>query len=95
MPRLACWACGRQIYTPSPIDALFSEERRCPRCGADLKAERRGTERRQTIRRENPPDEPGPPAGTGERRLADRRRGRRRAGASSWPPSADQTGWQD
>ena len=34
MPRLACWSCGRQIYTPSPVDSLFSEERRCPRCGA-------------------------------------------------------------
>ena len=25
MPRLACWSCGRQIYTPSPVDSLFSE----------------------------------------------------------------------
>ena len=62
MPRLACWSCGRQIYTPSPVDSLFSEERRCPRCGAFLNTERRETDRRVHIRRQNPPTEPGPPA---------------------------------
>jgi hypothetical protein len=80
MPRLACWSCGRQIYTVSPLESLFSEERRCPRCGAFLDSERRETERRGTIRRQNPPDDPGPPADEGERRVADRRTGRRRAG---------------
>jgi hypothetical protein len=80
MPRLACWSCGRQIYTVSPLESLFSEERRCPRCGAFLDSERREIERRETIRRQNPPDDPGPPADEGERRVADRRTGRRRAG---------------
>ncbi|MEO5964339.1 MAG: hypothetical protein ABIR11_02645 [Candidatus Limnocylindrales bacterium] len=79
MPKLACRACGRQIYTVAPIDALFAEERRCPRCGAFLDPERRETDRRQVIRRQHPADEPGPPATDGERRTAERRRGRRRA----------------
>jgi hypothetical protein len=61
MPRLACFACGRQIYTTAPLESLFAEERRCPRCGAFLNTERRETERRQTIRRENPMHDPGPP----------------------------------
>ena len=34
MPKLACWSCGRQIYAVAPINSLFAEERRCPRCGA-------------------------------------------------------------
>jgi hypothetical protein len=78
MPRLACWSCGRQIYTVSPLDSLFAEERRCPRCGAFLDQERRDTERRERLRRQNPPDDPGPPPGVEERRIADRRTGRRR-----------------
>ena len=68
MPKLACWSCGRQIYTVAPLESLFAEERRCPRCGAFLRAERREAERRVTNRRTNPPDDPGPPAtgSTGE-----------------------------
>lgn len=80
MPRLACWACGRQIYTVSPLNALFAEERRCPRCGAYMDVERRENERREILRRQNPPDDPGPPPDDGERRVADRRVSRRRAG---------------
>jgi DNA-directed RNA polymerase subunit RPC12/RpoP len=83
MPRLACWSCGRQIYTVSPLESLFAEERRCPRCGAFLDKERREVERRETLRRQNPPDDPGPPDGEGERRVADRRVARRRAGAGN------------
>ena len=78
MPRLACWSCGRQIYTVSPLESLFAEERRCPRCGAFLDKERRDNERRERLRRQNPPDDPGPPPGVDERRIADRRTGRRR-----------------
>ena len=81
MPRLACWACGRQIYTVSPLESLFAEERRCPRCGAFLDKERRESERRERLRRQNPPDDPGPPPDEGERRIADRRTARRRAGS--------------
>ena len=77
MPKLACWSCGRQIYTVAPLDSLFAEERRCPKCGAYLNAERRDEERRYYIRRENPRDEPGPPTEE-ERRLEDRRLIRRR-----------------
>ena len=80
MPRLACWSCGRQIYTVAPLESLFAEERRCPRCGAFLDRDRRETERREYHRRQNPPDDPGPPPETGERRVADRRVHRRRAG---------------
>jgi DNA-directed RNA polymerase subunit RPC12/RpoP len=83
MPRLACWSCGRQIYTVSPLESLFAEERRCPRCGAFLDKERREVERRSAHRRQNPPDDPGPPTGDPERREADRRVGRRRAGGGN------------
>jgi hypothetical protein len=61
MPRLSCWSCGRQIYTVAPLEALFAEERRCPRCGAFLRQDRRDDERRRMHRRSNPTDEPGPP----------------------------------
>ncbi|HET7169095.1 MAG TPA: hypothetical protein VFI69_07810 [Candidatus Limnocylindrales bacterium] len=81
MPRLACWACGRQIYTVSPLESLFAEERRCPRCGAFLDVERREEERRSVLRRQNPPDDPGPPPEGDERRIAERRVERRRAGS--------------
>jgi hypothetical protein len=78
MPKLACWTCGRQIYTVSPLESLFKEERRCPRCGAFLNVDRRDAERRSVLRRQNPPNDPGPPEGKAERRLGDRRTGRRR-----------------
>lgn len=78
MPRLACWSCGRQIYTVAPLESLFAEERRCPRCGAYMDMERRESERRERLRRQNPPDDPGPPPEKGERRVADRRVNRRR-----------------
>ncbi|MER3418646.1 MAG: hypothetical protein C4343_06050 [Chloroflexota bacterium] len=87
MPRLACWSCGRTVYTVSPIEALFAEERRCPRCGALMNADRREGERRQTIRRQNPPDDPGPPDGI-ECRVTERRVGQRRGGD---PPGARST----
>jgi hypothetical protein len=77
--KLACRVCGRQVYTAAPLDALFAEERRCPRCGAFLEVERRLVDRRQVVRRQNPPENPGPPPGGGERRVAERRVGRRRA----------------
>ena len=89
MPRLACWSCGRQIYTVAPIESLFAEERRCPRCGAYLNPERREAERRERLRRMNPAD---------ERRSTDRRGGQRRAGGSSSGSSGgsrDGAGWID
>jgi hypothetical protein len=82
MPRLACWACGRQIYTVSPIDSLDAEERRCTRCGSSLDRERRESDRRATNRRQNPADDPGPPDDGAERREADRRTTRRRTNAT-------------
>jgi hypothetical protein len=86
VPKLACRACGRQIYTVAPIESLFAEERRCPRCGAYLDRERRETDRRYHNRRVNPPDSPGPPDGI-ERRVSDRRRRRRREGdGPGWAP---------
>jgi hypothetical protein len=95
MPRLACRACGRQIYTVAPLDSLFAEERRCPRCGAFLDSERRETERRLMIRRQNPPDDPGPPSPE-ERRVDERRKGRRRKGPNGVMPRQHNTpGWVD
>jgi hypothetical protein len=95
MPRLACRACGRQIYTVSPLESLFAEERRCPRCGALLDNERRDRERRQLSRRQNPPDDPGPPPGEGERRVSDRRGRRRRGGSGGSSGSSGNPGWVD
>jgi hypothetical protein len=97
MPRLACWSCGRQIYTVSPLDSLFAEERRCPRCGAFLNPERREEERRRTIRRQNPVHEPGPPPAADERRVDERRRARRRGGpaGATGGRSAPESGWVD
>jgi hypothetical protein len=80
MPRLACWSCGRQIYTVAPLESLFAEERRCPRCGAFLNDERRENDRRWLLRRQNPLHVPGPPSDE-ERRLEERRKARRRKGA--------------
>jgi hypothetical protein len=77
MPRLACRKCGRQIYTVTPLESLFHEERRCPRCGAFLNTERREDQRRTIDRRQNPADDPGPPGGK-ERRVAQRRVAQRR-----------------
>jgi DNA-directed RNA polymerase subunit RPC12/RpoP len=81
MPRLACWNCGRQVYATSPLGSLFADERRCPRCGVPMNLERRVVERRACIRRQGPPEDPGPPAPAGERRLAERRLGPRRRGS--------------
>jgi len=75
VPRLACWSCGRQIYTVSPLESLFAEERRCPRCGAFLNAERRASDRRSSIRRQNLADGPT----TRERREDERRKIPRRS----------------
>jgi hypothetical protein len=78
VPKLACRACGRQVYTAASIASLFAEERRCPRCGAVMDPERRAFERRLVVRRQNPRDDPGPPPGVGERRSAERRVAQRR-----------------
>ena len=78
MPTIVCRTCGRQVYTTAPIESLFAEERRCPRCGAGLEPDRRmGSNRRFHHRRENTPEDPGPPGGR-ERRIAERRQQRRR-----------------
>ncbi len=79
MPRLACWSCGRNIYATSPLESLFADERRCPRCGTLMNVERRASGRRERDRRQNAPDEPGLPPG-GERRVVERRSGDRRRG---------------
>ena len=82
MPTLACRICGRVVYTTAPLDELLPEERRCPRCGAFLDRERREVDRRTSVRRVNPPDDPGPPGGYTERRHMERRTYRRRQGES-------------
>ncbi len=79
MPTIVCRTCGRVVYTTAPLGELFAEERRCPRCGAFLEVDRREGNRRLRNRRQNPPDDPGPPNDV-ERRVAERRHGRRRKG---------------
>ena len=104
MPHLACRTCGRRIYSVAPLSSMTADELRCPRCGAYFQEERRVSERRKAIRRENPSTEPGPPAadlaeGDGkkskgaasdasERRATDRRSGQRRGGRRELPPGA-------
>jgi len=83
MSRLACWSCGRSLYAVAPLEALFAEERRCPRCGAFLHNDRREADRRASIRRENPTLDPGPPAALGERREEQRRERQRRGSGPS------------
>jgi ribosomal protein S27AE len=77
MPTLACRVCGRVVYTTVSLDSLFADERRCPRCGSILAAERRLDNRRKGDRRKNPADVPGPPDGM-ERRISERRTHERR-----------------
>ncbi|HXG25732.1 MAG TPA: hypothetical protein VNL94_02630, partial [Candidatus Binatia bacterium] len=60
---LACRICGRVVYTTADFESLFAEESRCPRCGGVLFPERRVAQRRRGERRQNPRDDPGPPAG--------------------------------
>jgi DNA-directed RNA polymerase subunit RPC12/RpoP len=83
MSGLACWSCGRQIYTVSPLESLTAEERRCPRCGAFLHHERRGDERRTGNRRQDGAGDPTAANATldsdAERRVDERRHERRRA----------------
>jgi hypothetical protein len=87
MTKLACRTCGRQVYTAAPGTSLDGE-RRCPRCGASLEADRRGADRRRVARRVNPATVPGPPAGVAERRVAERRVGsRRRRADGDWRPA--------
>jgi len=80
MPQLACWSCGRRLFSTAAIELLFADERRCPRCGALLNPDRRIAERRQDVRRRNPYADPGPPPGTEEQRVEERRKGQRRRG---------------
>ena len=110
MPHLACRTCGRRIYSVAPLSSMTADELRCPRCGAYFQEDRRVSERRTTIRRENPPMDPGPPAaadgdpkptegatGDGnERRGPNRRTTQRRGGKPPLPGAADDNGgWRD
>jgi len=101
MPGLACRTCGRRIYTVAPLESLFAEERRCPRCGANLDVDRRRHERRQALRRTNAVDDPGPPPTGAEQDATDRRTTDRRTTRRRRPedgenrPGADGRGWQD
>ncbi len=92
MPRIVCQTCGREVYTAAPLEQLFAEERRCPRCGAPLQNDRRKVDRRMSNRRLNPSDDPGPPGDT-ERRTEERRGGRRRRGDSG--SGRRGTGWPE
>jgi len=89
MPRLVCRACGKSVYTTAPFEALFADERRCPRCGQMLFTDRRSAGSRRTIERRVPPDPevllpppatPGdtPPEAPIDRRTGERRKARRR-----------------
>ena len=91
MPRIICRTCGREVYATAPIEQLFADERRCPRCGAPLQNDRRAVDRRVSNRRVNPPEDPGPPEIPGERRVEDRRKDRRRHGEGGSRRDSDWT----
>lgn len=74
MPRLACFTCGRSFWATAPVAQLLREERRCPRCGAQLNDDRRVSDRRMRDRRMM---NAGPPP-EGDQRVSDRRHGARR-----------------
>ena len=77
MSNLACRTCGRLVYSTVPLDHLFAEERRCPRCGAMLQDERRAENRRRRDRRSDSPAMPFEVGGA-DRRVTDRRQHFRR-----------------
>ncbi len=92
MPRIVCRTCGREVYTTAPLEQLFAEERRCPRCGVPLHADRRAIDRRVANRRVNPPEGPGEPE-VDEQRVGDRRTtGRRRGDGGS---KREKGGWPE
>ena len=62
MPKLACWSCGRQIYTVAPLESLFAEERAARAAARTSRDERREFERRAQLRRAEPAGRPGPAA---------------------------------
>jgi hypothetical protein len=78
MPNLACRICGRVVYTTAPLESLFAEERRCPRCGGMLFPDRRTGNRRDAEQPGDPPADPGADQGpdlpADDRRLMRRRR---------------------
>jgi DNA-directed RNA polymerase subunit RPC12/RpoP len=92
MPRIICLTCGREVYATARVEQLFTDERRCPRCGASLENDRRATDRRIKERRENPPGDPGPPDGE-ERRTKERRGGRRRRDDGGGSLDPRRRGW--
>ena len=61
MPNLACRICGRVVYTTAPLESLFAEERRCPRCGGMLSPDRRVGDSREPEQPGDPPTDPGSP----------------------------------
>lgn len=86
MPHLSCRTCGRRIYSVAPLSSMTADELRCPRCGSRFEEDRRGPERRTAIRRENPPTDPGPPAGTAEGEEKKTKGGKTKGGAPDDPP---------
>lgn len=90
MPRIVCRTCGREVYATAPLEQLFADERRCPRCGQQLQNDRRAIDRRVENRRTNSPEDPGAPEG-GEQRVGDRRTTARRRGDSGSRRRTD--GW--
>jgi len=103
MPRLICRACGKTVYATAPFEALFADERRCPRCGQMLFTDRRSGGARRTVEQRVPPDPevlsppppaPGdvPPEAPIERRTGERRKARRRRDDQN-PFQRDEGGW--
>jgi len=82
MARLACFRCGAGLFATAPLDRLFADERRCPRCGVPLHDDRRVSERRvEPPGRLNvaAPGRKGPC-------VQDRRKGDRRRAVGVFPP---------
>jgi hypothetical protein len=94
MTRLACSGCGGSVSAVAPLAELSVEERLCPRCGAQLRAERRLlAERRLAERRVTDRDS----ILRRERRVTERRAVQRRSGFDPYrvnPFIATRTRWQ-
>ena len=90
-PGLAASEFRGQQRVVAPVESLFAEERRCPRCGANLNNDRRELERREKLRRLNAADDPGPPPPEPERRVDERRKGKRRTNSADG--SGRKGGW--
>ena len=92
MIHLACTSCGGPVSAVAPLAELAADERRCPRCGAPLRDDRRAADRRFHMRRQAQLAVRG-----GDRRTVERRAIQRRVPVDPYrqnPLVANRIRWQ-